>query len=186
MITSLLLSVAAQQGYTCAVMGDKGSVADDHAVVYAGIKYAICCAGCVGQFQKTPEKFTTAAKGKLIGYTMFDVVSGLKIDEKKLDKLASTDYKGIRYYFNSQDDLKAFNGHEKDYTKVPSQEVLFCPVMNHEVGSYAEAGAFKDVNGVRYYTCCGDCLDSFKKDPSKYLDKMKEHIQAPKVSKAKS
>jgi len=43
-----------------------------------------------------------------------------------------------------------------------------CPVMGGE-GLVEEASAFSDIEGVRYYHCCGGCQEPFRSNPSKWL-----------------
>ncbi len=43
-----------------------------------------------------------------------------------------------------------------------------CPVMGGEINKEVYA----DHNGERIYFCCNPCVESFKKDPQKYLDKL--------------
>ncbi|MDI6854497.1 MAG: YHS domain-containing protein [Deltaproteobacteria bacterium] len=45
-----------------------------------------------------------------------------------------------------------------------------CPVMAGNI----DKNLFIDYQGQRVYFCCPGCVDVFKKDPEKYLQKMKE------------
>ena len=46
----------------------------------------------------------------------------------------------------------------------------YCPVMGNKVNKEI----YTDYNGKRVYFCCSGCIDTFKKDPEKYMEKMKE------------
>lgn len=48
-----------------------------------------------------------------------------------------------------------------------AQEV--CPVMGGKINK----DIYSDYKGMRIYHCCPACVDIFKKDPEKYLQKMK-------------
>lgn len=48
-----------------------------------------------------------------------------------------------------------------------------CPVMGGEINKQVYA----DHDGRRVYFCCPYCDGEFKKDPQKYLDKLKEQGQ---------
>lgn len=159
---------------------------DPNSLDYAGVRYPFCCGGCDAQFEKEPTKFIKKGEESKtpIGYSMFDPVSGAKLDLKKMPELSS-DYKGTRFYFTSDEDKKAFDAEPKKYGTAPEKEVLFCTVMGHEVASYAEAGGYHDVGGVRYYFCCMDCCGAFSKDPSKYTGAGKDKVAAPKAMKHK-
>jgi YHS domain-containing protein len=50
-----------------------------------------------------------------------------------------------------------------------------CPVM----GGKVDEKIFADYQGKRIYFCCTGCLEEFKKDPEKYLNKMKEEGMTP-------
>lgn len=45
-------------------------------------------------------------------------------------------------------------------------EPLVCPVNGEHEADMKRA--FRDYNGVRYWTCCGDCEPAFDKEPAKY------------------
>jgi YHS domain-containing protein len=54
------------------------------------------------------------------------------------------------------------------WTTADGTKYFTCPVMGGE-GLVEEAPAFSDVNGVRYYYCCGGCHEQFRSNPSKWL-----------------
>ena len=50
-----------------------------------------------------------------------------------------------------------------------------CPVM----GGKVDKAIFADVGGCRVYFCCGECVETFKKDPAKYLKVIKDNGESP-------
>ena len=50
---------------------------------------------------------------------------------------------------------------------VAKQQVT-CPVMGGSIDKSVHA----DYKGKRVYFCCSGCIDTFKKDPEKYIKKM--------------
>ena len=54
-----------------------------------------------------------------------------------------------------------------------------CPVM----GGKIDKKVFVDYEGKRVYFCCPGCIGTFKKDPAKYLKKMKEAGEEPEALK---
>jgi hypothetical protein len=52
----------------------------------------------------------------------------------------------------------------------------------HAIDSSAVAGGFVDYRGVRYYTCCGDCLAQLKPDPSKFVANSEKYIRDLKAT----
>jgi YHS domain-containing protein len=55
-----------------------------------------------------------------------------------------------------------------------------CPVMAGNINK----DLYIDYQGQRVYFCCSGCVDLFKKDPEKYLQKMKEAGVEPEKSPA--
>lgn len=66
---------------TCPVMGGKVENDTLHKVTYKGKKIGLCCAGCVEEFKKNPEKY--AAKLKLDKFALYED----SIDEKRAEAL---------------------------------------------------------------------------------------------------
>lgn len=53
-----------------------------------------------------------------------------------------------------------------------------CPVMPGKINKELYA----DYKGQRVYFCCPGCVDIFKKDPEKYLQKLREQGVVPEKS----
>lgn len=53
-----------------------------------------------------------------------------------------------------------------------------CPV----VGGKINKELYVDYKGQRVYFCCPDCVEPFKKDPEKYLQKLREQGVVPEKS----
>jgi YHS domain-containing protein len=51
-----------------------------------------------------------------------------------------------------------------------AKEQVNCPVMGGKINKELYA----DHDGKRVYFCCAMCPDTFKKDPAKYIEKMKK------------
>ena len=64
----------------------------------------------------------------------------------------------------------------------PAKPQTTCPVL----GGNISKDIYADYKGQRVYFCCQGCDDEFKKDPEKYLQKMKEQgVQPEKAPAAK-
>lgn len=50
-----------------------------------------------------------------------------------------------------------------------------CPVL----GGAIDKAVFADADGYRVYFCCAGCVDTFKKDPAKYIKILKDKGEAP-------
>jgi len=162
----------------CAVMGT-ATKANSKAAEYAGTRFPFCCGGCPEAFMKEPTKYLKAAaeSNDVIGTYMFCPVSGEKIDlEKAKDTM---DYKGVRYAFCCADDKATFAKDPAKFTKTPAKESLVCAVSGDKIASYSEAAGYLDYDGVRYYTCCADCLPALKKDPAGIIAKGKAKVSEP-------
>lgn len=152
---------------------------------YAGIRFAFCCDGCVPAFTKEPDKFVKqAVKDKrTVGASLFDPVSGLRIDAKKA-KGGFADSNGIRFFFATEANRAQFEASPLTFSKLPEKEALYCPVMKHGIKAYSAAGAYADYGNVRYYMCCPDCLAAFKADPAKHAKSAEKVIATPKATQA--
>jgi hypothetical protein len=51
-----------------------------------------------------------------------------------------------------------------------AKEQLTCPVMGGKINKEI----YVDHGGKRVYLCCNMCIDTIKKDPAKYIEKMKK------------
>ncbi|MBU0681274.1 MAG: YHS domain-containing protein [Proteobacteria bacterium] len=60
-------------------------------------------------------------------------------------------------------------------TTALAEPQITCPVM----GGTVNKQLYADYEGKRVYFCCGYCDGEFKKNPQKYLDKLKEQGQEP-------
>lgn len=63
---------------------------------------------------------------------------------------------------------------------VKGQPQTVCPVM----GGNINKDVYLDYQGQRIYFCCLACLELFKKEPEKYLQKLKEQGITPEKSPA--
>jgi len=139
---------------------------------YKGARFDMCCGMCPGPFEKNPDKYLDPEKVKdhAVGVSYFDPISGQAVKADGKDVIGPSVYHGIAYYFQNADDQKTFDAEPKKYTEVPKKEAIYCPVMKREGYEVSRSGGYADVDGVRYYICCGDCAGELKKDPAKYLD----------------
>lgn len=160
---------------TCPVTGEE--ISSPFAVYnYKGAKYEMCCGMCSGPFSKNPDKYLDPEKIKdrVVAISYFDPVSGqaVKAPEKADDKAVSgpSTFQGVAYFFQNADNQKAFDADPKKFTKAPDKEAIYCPVMKRDVKDISHSGGYADVNGVRYYICCGQCAEELAKNPDKYLD----------------
>ncbi len=187
MVLSLIsLALMAQQApLSCPAMGSPISGKPAEVFDYAGARYGTCCAGCEDAFKKDPAKTLAqwAEKGTTIGMSLFDPISGTRVEPK--DAKAFADYKGIRYPFAKEDEKATFDADPKKYGAVPKKEALFCPVLKTDLKTYDGAHGFVDYKGVRYYTCCEDCLAKLKANPETYVSNAEGQVKEPAVTEVK-
>ena len=62
----------------------------------------------------------------------------------------------------------------------PAKPQTTCPVL----GGNVDRQVYVDYQGQRIYFCCPGCDAEFKKDPEKYLQKMKEQGVTPEKAPA--
>jgi len=151
-------------------------------VDYNGIRFGFCCPGCDGKFEADPKAAMANAdkKGWTIGESLFDVTTGLRVGVAA--KGGSTDYKGVRYYFQTADGLKAFKATPAKFAAMPTKDSLTCPVSKEKIGGYASAASFMDIDGARYYICCGGCVDSMKSKGAELVKSIANTVGVPKVA----
>ena len=97
-----------------------------------------------------------------------------------INKDIHLDYQGQRIYFCTPDCPAEFKKDpEKYFAKIADQNVLLesvqknCPVTGEAINKQV----FTDYKGRRVYFCCPACIEPFKKDPEKYLNKLQEQTQ---------
>ncbi len=181
MIPAILsaLVVAAPADIVCPIMGSKVPATAKSFDDYAGVRYTYCCGGCSEDFKKNP----TEAIAKVIdtkqvsGKALFDPISRQRIEEKNAK--ASSDYKGVRYFFTTTAEKAKFDKKPADYATIPAKESMTCPVSHEVIGGYANAIAYRNIDGVRYYICCAGCVPEFDKDPKRYTAKIQDTVKAP-------
>jgi len=187
MITTLIATLSfvapmATDDMTCPVMVGGKANTSGGSVVYAGARFFFCCAGCDGKFSKDPTAFlkTAETSKKVIGESMFDPVTG-----KKADKSANfaSDWKGIRFHFNSSENKATFDKAPAKYGVLPKSEVLTCAVAGDKMKSPQEAYGYVDYKGTRYYICCAGCMPKMQKDPATYATKNAKLVKKAVASK---
>jgi YHS domain-containing protein len=169
----------------CAVMGD-ATDSKSVALDYNGVRFPMCCDSCVTMFKRSPDRYLTpdrVKKSGTVGYSLFNPVTGLRIEIKDA-KGGFADYQGVRYFFASADEKKAFDTDPKKFGTLPKNEALYCAVMGHGIKSYAAAGGYVDHNDTRLYVCCGGCMGKLKADTAGYADKSKAQVKKPAVQSA--
>lgn len=180
-----LIGAQGISGLTCPIMGGKVSMGGGF-TDFNGVRYMYCCGGCQDEFEKSP----TAAlanpkmKGKTLGISLFDPISGARIDADRA-KGGYVDTNGVRYYFATPDEKKLFKADPKKYATFVKKETLTCPVMGRAVADYASTSGYADYKGVRYYFCCSGCETKFAENPAEYSAKVASSVRAVGVHNAK-
>lgn len=182
--------VAAKPQTDCPVMGgkiDKTIYGD-----YKGVRVYFCCNECPPEFNKDPEKYIKAledagmAPEKTKPQTMCPVMGG------KIDKQFFGDNEGKRVYFCCAACPKEFEKDPAKYVKkMEAQGVAFakiqtvCPITGKKI----DKQFFADQDGKRVYFCAKDCIETFKKEPAKYVKQLEGRgvtlDQAPKAGASK-
>jgi YHS domain-containing protein len=183
---ALALTGAQAKNITCPIMG--GPVTKDSITTeYNGARFGYCCPGCKDGFEKNPKQALSAAakNGSAVGVFLFDPVSHKRLDAAKA-KGGFSDFQGIRYYFESKENKKAFDKSAKEAAATPAKEALFCPVSKETIESYAKASGYADYEGVRYYFCCAGCDAPFLKDPAKLAPNAADKVHVPAAISAKA
>ena len=153
-------------------------VAGGSVVETMGIRFEFCCPGCDLKLTEDPEGYLQKANeaGATVGVFVFDPVSQKRIDPENAQ--ASADHNGVRYLFETTENLDEFSAFPELYAQIPPQESLFCPVMKSESETYSQASGYADHENVRYYFCCAGCDTKFAEDPAKFASHVKAHLRS--------
>ncbi len=172
MIVSMIgFLVLAPPQTVCPIMGHEVP-AEGPRVLYKGVSYGFCCGGCEPTFKANPEKYAFKNGSQLIGWSVYDPVARQLIGTSSQVR-ASSDYRGVRYYFLSEKNKAEFDREPAKYAVAPKKEAMtVCPVMGTKLSSEKLPPYYRDHNGVRYYFCCGSCPAKFDEDPAKYASKV--------------
>ena len=180
LLSTIMMSHGSQAApLSCPTMG--GPVKAGQPITdFDGARFTYCCDGCDVEFAKDPMgAITKSAKaGKTVGVSLFDPISMKRIDSEKA-KGGSSDFRGIRFFFATEDEKAMFDKEPKKFGKMPKMEALYCSVMGSPVKSYAKASGYADYEGTRYYFCCAGCDVKFAAEPAKYADLAKEYVKKP-------
>lgn len=72
--------------------------------------------------------------------------------------------------FSTSGNLVTAHEHHEEKATSPAPDV--CPVSGEEIDK--DTNITYEFKGKIYHFCCPDCAEKFKKDPEKYIDKMKK------------
>lgn len=183
MLTTLVATIVmGPSGLMCPVMGEHEAKSTGAMADYAGIRFGFCCASCPPLFEKDPAKYLKAAEksAKPMGMFLFDPLSGRRIETKNA-KAFST-FKGIQYAFENDTEKRMFDKEPEKYTKMPSLEVLVCPVSGEAV-TVDKASGYADYKDMRFYFCCADCMKPWNENAGEYAQKVRDKAAKPKIAK---
>ncbi len=77
---------------------------------------------------------------------------------------------GASFAFSTSGNLVTAHEHNEEKAASPATDV--CPVSGEEIDK--DTKITYEFKGRTYRFCCPDCAEAFKKDPQKYIDKMKK------------
>jgi YHS domain-containing protein len=174
---------------TCPVMG--GKINKDIYADHEGKRVYFCCKGCVEQFKKGPAKYVKELEDE--GVVLEKLQTTCPVMGNKVNKDIYADYEGKRVYFCCKGCVEQFKKEPAKYVKKLEDEGVMlektpkpqtaCPVMGNKINK----DIYTDYEGKRVYFCCSGCVEKFKKEPAKYLKKLKdEGITLEKTCKAQS
>jgi YHS domain-containing protein len=145
-----------------------------------GKRVYFCCSNCIAKFEADPAGNIAKleAQGVVLEaaphpQTRCPIMGG------EIDRSVYTDVDGKRVYFCCPACIPKFNedpqaqiqrmeaeGIQLEATPAPQ---TLCPVMDQPIDS----AFFTDYEGQRIYFCCASCIETFKKDPQTYLEKLR-------------
>jgi len=164
----------------CVVSGQDAK--EESSVEYKGKKVYFCCDNCPAAFEKDPEKFATLAHHQfLVTGQMLQVACPFTGQPVNPDTVIDIEGASIGFCCEKcQAKAEAaenkielcFADISKGYTLQTE-----CPVS----GKAVDITKVLEHDGQKVYFCCGNCPAAFKKDPSKYVDKLPQFAKAKKT-----
>jgi YHS domain-containing protein len=168
----------------CPVM--EGLIDKKYSAEHAGKRVYFCCPGCVHEFKRNPEKYIKQMEDQGIDLEKVTKPQTLcPISGKEINKNFASEHKGRKVYFCSPGCQKEFEKNPEIHMKkmmdqgIEPEKIVkaqtTCPVM----GGKISGKHYADYKGQRVYFCCTSCVDMFKKEPEKYLNKLEEQNETP-------
>lgn len=157
-LTSFLLPLMAGPAIVCAVSGDPIDTESKHFDVN-GIRFAVCRPDCEAEFRKAPFSWLvkSAREGRIVGIGVFDPISGKRLTPQTA-RGGTSDFGGVRFAFSTPANKAVFDAEPKRYGTIPEKSSETCPIMGVKLGPLFLAPAFRDIDGVRYFACCEQCM----------------------------
>ena len=172
----------------CPIM--EGKIDKKYSAVHKGKKVYFCCADCVNEFKKNPDKYVKQIEDE--GITLEKVVkpqTTCPIMGKSINKKYSAEHKGKRVNFCCAGCESKFKKNPEKYMKQLEKQGITlekvvkpqktCPVMGGNITSKHYA----DYQGKRVYFCCPGCSAKFKENPQQYLKKLEKLGEVPEEIK---
>lgn len=143
-------------------------------------------------FANDEKKEVTKDSGKKIEVKVAGNQTICPVSGKKIDSKIFVDFQGSRIKFCSADcEAKFLKSPEVGFKKLAdAKEVVDsiqtnCPAADEKLEDYE---VFVEKPGRKIYFCCKDCIDDFKKDEAKILEKLpgvkvKDEIKEKKTEK---
>lgn len=135
--------------------------------VVIAVGVVLACAMVMAEDAKKDETKTTELKPQ----TTCPVMGGT------IDKSIYVDYDGKRIYLCCPACIDAMTKDPAKYVKQLESEGVkldkiqtACPISGEEI----DKKMFADYNGKRVYFCCAACVQSFNKEPDKYIKKLED------------
>lgn len=168
----------------CPIMG--GKIDKKYSAEHAGKRVYFCCKGCVNEFKKNPDKYIKEMEEKGIDLEKVTKPQTLcPVKGNAINKNFVEEYKRKKVYFCSTGCQNEFKKNPEKYMKTMKEQGIepekivkpqtTCPVM----GGKISGKHYADYKGQRVYFCCASCIDMFKKEPEKYLNKLEEQNETP-------
>ena len=155
----------------CPIMGEavNFSVSTDAA---DGPVY-FCCSGCIGKFNKNPDKYAKELATQRVVLAKLDKVQiACPVTGEEIDPSKQLEHDGEKIAFCCGGCIKKFKKDPAKYQADLAASYTYqtkCPVSGEAIDANSSTVLS---TGETVYFCCGGCAKKFVADPAKYADNM--------------
>jgi YHS domain-containing protein len=156
-------------------------------LVSSGVVFAMSCHD-TSDDSKSGHNYAAQDTNSSVKSEIIDVgnkicpVTGEQIDETNK---ATHEYKGKIYNFCCPKCIKTFKKDPEKYIKKVDETInvgnKICPVLGEKIDEAVKV--IYEYEGKIYNFCCAECIESFKKEPQKYIDKVNQELEAVQDTK---
>jgi len=149
---------------------------------FKGIRYMVNSKAEKSQFVANPDQCLASPKLSvlLVGVDQFDPVTGVRVDLAHA-RGGYSDVASTRYWFATAVEKTQFDADPTKFDQIPPKEALVDATTKMPLSGYADAGAYVDCMGVRYYLKSADSIPTFQAAEQTLAARIADKVTDPKA-----